>query len=750
MASQARPSAGVPRAAAALVAAGLLTQPLQDDQPQWHEQLVNMDPHMVKAFRIPQDGEPPNEYFEDPRRALAIFKQLKGLCLDPHPFTRLLVGLCFRLDEYDNPTFANEPLRHVTTILCTMRLALKFIRLFEFGTRSTNREINHSYELITNSMNTMRLEAVNPNLWEFVWKIVLAHEPGKMPDFPLRDTLKGFTAQLKIQWEAKAARNQCMENQLRRALETPPDSPRLSTTAEVDPENVAPFEDPFILESIQQATRMNDLINQLDIPNSEQKATCRTDIVQLLDKQPGEYGEEQSTKGMGDCITVLVALRDILGLVNYCASGRRLSHDNELFKTCMHGITAVGERNVPLPVWDNMYAIVMRCARAKTPHWFARALSNFRAKLKRSNEANVSKEDFLEWQNRERLWQFKRRHNPDWASTEYSYDTSYQGVIRDGFKSEQELVDWALEKHAGRMPEEKIRAQAHNAWKYCEVGYPSVEEMERRRVKAAALARKATKHYTDEDIFNWCAINFENPKGAPISEITTRHHRDTMDPAVLAKKVLIPTKMTHMAEPWTMVVHDRHAKYVLPNGTVVPFPISEAYLDVIRRRRNRELLARKERKDRADAAARTKAQRIREKEEAKQRAIAERLRRRWQRAIRLVMKQNRMFAIANAEHAAEAERRRAIRSEAELVAASREPRAYSTPGSSHPERAPTWAALEAPSAADKAKKTVAKEVAKEARIAAIEAKKRAEEEAAAHRLWQFEQLRTAEAIGGRH
>ena len=85
----------------------------------------------------------------------------------------------------------------------------------------------------------------------------------------------------------------------------------------------------------------------------------------------------------------------------------------------------------------------------------------------------------------------------------------------------------------------------------------------------------------------------------------------------------------------------------------------------------------------------------------------EQSRRRWQRAIRLVVKQNRMFKIANAENAAEAERRRAIRLEAELAAASREPRAYSTPGSSHPERAPTWEP-EAPSAADKAKSTVKK------------------------------------------
>ena len=87
--------------------------------------------------------------------------------------------------------------------------------------------------------------------------------------------------------------------------------------------------------------------------------------------------------------------------------------------------------------------------------------------------------------------------------------------------------------------------------------------------------------------------------------------------------------------------------------------------------------------------------------------------------------------------------------EAEIAAASREPRAYSTPGSSHPEKPAAWAD-EAPSAADKAKSTVAKEVAKEARIAAIEAKKQAEKEATAHRLWQFEQLRTAEAIGGSH
>ena len=711
----------------------------------------------IEAFHVPKDGEPPNEYFDDPRRARAIFKQLKGLAIDPHPCTRLLVGLCFRVDEYDNPTFHNEPLRHVTSILCTMRLALKFIRLSEFGTTSTNQDINDAYGLLMSSMNTLRLEAVNPNLWEFVRKIIIASEPGKMSDFPYK-VLKGFTAQLKIQWEAKAARNQCMEDKLRDSFgactdsastsqpETPADVPSASTTAELDPDQVAPFSDPCILDSINKATRMTNLIDQFDIADPEQKVACRNDIVQILDKQPEE---EQREERMDDCITVLVALRDILDLVNYCASGRRLSHDNEIFTTCMSSITAVGDSNVPLPFWDSMYATVMRRANAKVPNWFARALSDFRAKLQRANEANVSREELLEWQKHELSDASKLRNRADWTNTAYSHDSSYQGVVRDGFKSEQELVDWALEKHAGRMTEEQIRAQAHNAWKFCEVGHPSAEEIDRRRVKAAALARKATKHYTDEDIFNWCAVNFDHPKGTPISEITTRHHRDTMDPAVMVKKALIPTKLTHMAEPWTNVVHDRHCKYVLPNGTVVFFPVSSAYLDVIAQRRNRELVARKERKDRADAAARAKENRIREKEEAKQRAIAEQSRRRWQRAIRLVVKQNRMFAIANAENAAEAERRRAIRLEAELAAASREPRAYSTPGSSHPERAPTWEP-EAPSAADKAKSTVAKEVAKEARIAAHEAKKQAKREAAAHRLWQFEQLRTAEAIGGSH
>jgi hypothetical protein len=104
------------------------------------------------------------------------------------------------------------------------------------------------------------------------------------------------------------------------------------------------------------------------------------------------------------------------------------------------------------------------------------------------------------------------------------------------------------------------------------------------------------------------------------------------------------------------------------------------------------------------------------------------------------------LAAQTARNVEEAERQRGVRRQAKATAAARQLRAYSTAGPSHREGAPRWGD-EVPDAGDRAKSDANRAASKEAK-----AKRRADKKAAAraeleHRVWQFEQIRTGEAIG---
>jgi hypothetical protein len=98
-----------------------------------------------------------------------------------------------------------------------------------------------------------------------------------------------------------------------------------------------------------------------------------------------------------------------------------------------------------------------------------------------------------------------------------------------------------------------------------------------------------------------------------------------------------------------------------------------------------------------DAKKRASKARDRAPEEARLKVV-----RRWQKAVRMVIRQRRANKIATAQNEAETARRRAVREQANAAAANKTERPFSAAGPSHKEGAPHWAKAVDPAAAARA------------------------------------------------
>ena len=329
--------------------------------------------------------------------------------------------------------------------------------------------------------------------------------------------------------------------------------------------------------------------------------------------------------------------------------------------------------------------------------------------------------------------------------------------IRDGFASPEDLYDWARRDKDGRdMPDGMLRQMAAIAFHDYEKTYPSKAQLEAQCVKAAALARKLTRKMTDEDVASWIALQWRKASDPNFNDITVVNSDDKgAHNRVRKQNGILPVMVNDMAEPERIICHHRYGKSQLPNGQIVLQPVADAYVAVIIERRDRGELVREARRlalaeqAAAEAAAPAPAPAPAPLETQADRAAARAraFRALWRKAIRMVIRQNRADALANVDNAAAAEAQRKVREAADAANAAKQPRAYTASGPSHKTGAAQWAE-EPADAAEKAKEEVRRDTSKEAQAKAIADKKRAEEEATAHRLWQLEQIRKGEEIGG--
>ena len=332
--------------------------------------------------------------------------------------------------------------------------------------------------------------------------------------------------------------------------------------------------------------------------------------------------------------------------------------------------------------------------------------------------------------------------------------------IRDGFASPADLYDWARRDKDGRgMPDNLLRQMAAVAFHDYEKTYPSKAQLEAECVKAAALARKLTKKMSDEDVVCWIANQWKKMDGPNMNDINVVPANDKRaHDKVRRQNGILPVMVSSMDEPERMICHRRYGKSQLPNGQIVLQPVADAYIAVILEKRDRGEAVRAERRARLAQPAPEAAPLHKPKvgtvwpgpadiEAARALKRARAVKARWRKAIRMVIRQNRADALANKDNAAAAEAQRKVREAAEASAAAKQPRAYTASGPSHKEGAPAWAE-EPADAADQAKEEVRRDTSKAAQAQAIADKKRAEKEATAHRLWQLEQIRKGEEIGG--
>jgi hypothetical protein len=297
--------------------------------------------------------------------------------------------------------------------------------------------------------------------------------------------------------------------------------------------------------------------------------------------------------------------------------------------------------------------------------------------------------------------------------------------LENGFTSCEELISFALNRKelwelfgTNHAPRWKVRVRLTNLAKQLwvrEVSYPSEAELESQYARVRELAREVFASFSSNEIVEWTVKQLNR------ADLTEGFHAliECTRAQVKHTKHLLPVPAIYDKEyadacfP-NVIFPERHGMYKLPNGEVVVRRIALEYM-----------------------------------REAWNQILSARFRCCWHDAVRAVIKRNRDDAAANAANAAATDERRRVRAQADAAAAAKQPRAYTAAGSSHKEGAAKWAD-EPPTAAEAAKREVAKAASLEAKAAAIAAKKEAEAQATAERLEQLRCLHVAEEIGGSH
>ena len=319
-------------------------------------------------------------------------------------------------------------------------------------------------------------------------------------------------------------------------------------------------------------------------------------------------------------------------------------------------------------------------------------------------------------------------------------------VVDEGFSCAKDLYNWAIKnKERAEIPNDLLYDMATLVFSRHEKTYPSKKELEAQKRKAINLAQNLTRHMSDEDVAKWFDEQVEKSRDPEFADLSVVDRTDHAANEVVRQKAgLMPVFIMLMEDPERMICHDRYGLSQMPNGKTVLQPVADAYIKVLVAKRDRGIAARVARFARATRAAqpgpmRGPAQPRPAPTAPKPKSGAD--------SNHSDHVDEADLAAQTARNKEEAERQREVRRQAEEAAAARQPRALTTAGPSHREGAPKWEA-EALDAGNKAKSDVARETSKEAK-----ARRRREKRAAAraeleHRMWQFEQIRIGDAIGG--
>ena len=319
-------------------------------------------------------------------------------------------------------------------------------------------------------------------------------------------------------------------------------------------------------------------------------------------------------------------------------------------------------------------------------------------------------------------------------------------VVDEGFSCAKDLYNWAIKnKERAEIPNDLLYDMATLVFSRHEKTYPSKKELEAQKRKAINLAQNLTRHMSDEDVAKWFDEQVEKSRDPEFADLSVVDRTDHAANEVVRQKAgLMPVFVMLMEDPERMICHDRYGLSQMPNGKTVLQPVADAYIKVLVAKRDRGIAARVARFARATRAAqpgpmRGPAQPRPAPTAPKPKSGAD--------SNHSDHVDEADLAAQTARNKEEAERQREVRRQAEEAAAARQPRALTTAGPSHREGAPKWEA-EALDAGNKAKSVVARETSKEAK-----ARRRREKRAAAraeleHRMWQCEQIRIGDAIGG--
>ena len=323
-------------------------------------------------------------------------------------------------------------------------------------------------------------------------------------------------------------------------------------------------------------------------------------------------------------------------------------------------------------------------------------------------------------------------------------------VVEEGFSCAKDLYNWAIKNKAKEwFPNSVLRDMATMVFSKHEKTYPSKKALEAEKRKAIGLAQNLTRNMSDEDVAKWFDEQLERANDPDFADLTVVDRTDHAANEVVRQKAgLMPVFIMDMDAPERMICQDRYGLSQMPNGKAVLQPVADAYIKVLVEKRDRGIASR-------TARAEHNAAWLAERPDAWPGPVRGPLPRP-QPAAAPQSKSGSShsdhvdaadLAAQTARNKEEAERQREVRRQAEEAAAARQPRAYSVAGPSHKEGAPKWED-EVPDAGDKAKSDANRAASKEAKAKRRADKKAAKRAELEHRVWQFEQVRIGEAIGG--
>lgn len=328
--------------------------------------------------------------------------------------------------------------------------------------------------------------------------------------------------------------------------------------------------------------------------------------------------------------------------------------------------------------------------------------------------------------------------------------------VKEGFSCAEDLCNYARKDKilSSLNNEDLLVDMSRTAFAMYEKDFPSLEEVDKQMNDAVDLATELTRNMSDEDVAKWFERHEEKSKRPDFNGLVACGRDDKAAHEKARKQSgLIPTMSMDMNEPDRIICHARYGRSELPNGKLVLQFVADAYTKALTARRDRGLA---KRAARAEANAAKMAElRAGNAPGAEPEPVRGPTPPRHGTAPQPKSGTSHSDHVDAADLAAqtarnkeEAARQREVRRQAEEAAAARQPRAYTAAGPSHREGAPKWEG-EVPDAGDKAKRDANREASKEAKAKRRADKNAAERAELEHRMWQFEQLRIGDAIGGK-